>query len=97
MFYGRRGVLLSTLVAWNFALDWLSYRVPMIARFLEPLPEVLVRHGRINRKAMKREMITMEELEGRLREEGVESIAEVCVARLETDGKLSVFKTTSKR
>lgn len=85
-------VLLATLIAWNFGLDWLSYRFAAVARFLEARPEVLVRHGRVNRKAMKREMITMEELEGKLREAGVETLAEVRVARLEGDGKLSVFK-----
>ena len=63
-------VLLSTLIARNFALDWSSFRSAAIARFLEPQPEVLVRNGRINCKAMKREMITMEELEGKLREKG---------------------------
>lgn len=85
-------VLLGTLVAWNFGLDWLSYRFAPVAKFLEPQPEVLVRHGRVDRKAMKREMITLEELEGKLREAGVETLAEVRVARLEGDGKLSVFK-----
>ncbi|MDM0000600.1 DUF421 domain-containing protein [Variovorax sp. J22P240] len=85
-------VLLATLVAWNFVLDWLSYRFAAVARFLEPQPEVLVRHGRVVRKAMKREMITMEELEGKLREAGVEALSEVRIARLEGDGKLSVFK-----
>lgn len=83
-------VLLATLVGWNFALDWLSYRVPAVARFLEPQPEVLIRHGRVSRKAMKREMITLDELEAKLREEGIDSIAEVRIARLESDGKLSV-------
>lgn len=83
-------VLLGTLIGWNFALDWLSYRSRVVSRFLEPRPEVLVRHGRVNRKAMKREMITLEELEAKLREEGVESMADVRVARLESDGKLSV-------
>jgi len=85
-------VLLTTLVAWNFGLDWLSYRYAWITKFLEPQPEVLIRHGRINRKAMKREMITTEELEGKLRESGVESVSQVRIARLESDGKLSVFK-----
>jgi hypothetical protein len=42
----------------------MSFRSPAVARFLEPLPEVLVRHGRVNRRAMKREMITLDELEG---------------------------------
>lgn len=83
-------VLLLTLVFWNFALDWLSYRIDAVARFLEPLPEILIRNGRINQKAMKREMITLDELKAKLREEGVFSISDVKVARLESDGKLSV-------
>jgi uncharacterized membrane protein YcaP (DUF421 family) len=86
-------VLLSTLVAWNFLLDWMSFRWAAVARFLEPLPEVLVRHGRVNRRAMKREMITLDELEAKLREQGVERLADVRIARLEGDGSLSVFKT----
>jgi uncharacterized membrane protein YcaP (DUF421 family) len=89
-------VLLATLIAWNFGLDWLSYRFALVSRFLEPEPEVLIRHGRVNRKAMKREMLTMEELEGKLREEGVDNIADVRIARLESDGKLSVFKVASR-
>lgn len=88
-------VLLSTLIGWNFALDWLSYRSPRVAKFLEPQPEVLVRHGRVNRKAMKREMVTQDELEGKLREAGVDDLAEVRIARLEADGQLSVFKVGS--
>ncbi|MGJ7491411.1 YetF domain-containing protein [Variovorax sp. ZT4R33] len=64
--------------------------MPAIAHFLEPQPEVRIRHGRINRKAMKREMIAVEELEAKLREQGIDSITDVCVARLESDGKLSV-------
>jgi len=90
-------VLLSTLIAWNFGLHWLSYRVAWVARFLEPRPEVLVRHGRINRKAMKREMITREELDGKLREAGVEKLAQVRMARLESDGKLSVFTVDGRK
>jgi uncharacterized membrane protein YcaP (DUF421 family) len=89
-------VLLATLVAWNLLLDWLAYRYEPIARFLDPQPEVLIRHGKANRKAMKREMITMEELQNKLREEGIESMREVRIARLESDGKLSVFKRKTK-
>lgn len=40
-------------------------------------------------------MITTEEPEGKLREAGVERIAEVRVARMESDGKSSVFKYES--
>ncbi len=86
-------VLLATLVGWNFLLDWLSYRVAPVAKLLEPQPEALVRCGRVNRRALRREMITTEELEGKLREQGVESLADVRIARLESDGQLSVFRT----
>lgn len=84
-------VLVSTLIAWNFALDWLGYRSPAVSRFLEPRPEVLIKHGKTNRKAMQREMITQDELEAQLREQGVEDIRSVRVARMEGDGQLSVF------
>src|SRR4249920_1263208 len=35
-------VVLCTLVAWNFGLDWLSYRSAVVSKLLEPTPEVLV-------------------------------------------------------
>ncbi|WP_445287031.1 DUF421 domain-containing protein [Variovorax atrisoli] len=89
-------VLLATLVGWNFALDWLSYRFEPVARFLEPQPEVLIRGGRLNRRALRREMITTDELRGKLREQGVADFSEVRVARLESDGTLSVFKKKSR-
>ncbi len=90
-------VLLATLAAWNYAMDWLSYRVPIIARVLEPPAEILIRHGRPNRKVMAREMMTIDELEGKLREQGVESIDQVRIARLESDGTLSVFTRDGAR
>ncbi len=89
-------VLVTTLVAWNFALDWLSFRFEPVARFLEPRPEVLIRNGRLNRRALRREMIRTDQLHGKLREQGVEDISEVRVARLESDGTLSVFKKEKK-
>ena len=41
-------VVLCTLVAWNFGLDWLSYRSAIVSKLLEPTPEVLVKHGRLS-------------------------------------------------
>lgn len=90
-------VLLSTLIGWNFALDWASYRSPRVARWMEPPAEVLVRHGRLNRKALQREMITVEELQAKLREEGVEALSEIRIARLESDGQLSISRVSGAR
>jgi uncharacterized membrane protein YcaP (DUF421 family) len=90
-------VVLCTLVAWNFGLDWLSYRSAIVSKLLEPTPEVLVKHGRLNRRALRREMISTDELLGKLREQGIERLDEVRIARLESDGQLSVFKQSKER
>ena len=84
-------VLLGTLIGWNFLLDWLGYHSPAVSRFLEAPPEVLIKHGKPNHRVLKREMITLEELDAQLREQGVESLSSVRVARMESDGQLSVF------
>ena len=85
-------VLLATLIGWNFLLDWLSYRFELVSRLLEPPAEVVIRHGKPVHRVLRREMITLDELAGKLREQGVERIADVRLARLESDGQLSVFR-----
>jgi uncharacterized membrane protein YcaP (DUF421 family) len=45
---------------------------------------------------MRREMITEEELMGRLREQGVENVEDVKKCYLEGDGSVSVIKKDSK-
>ena len=89
-------VLLATLACWNYAMDWLSFRSPVVARFIEPPPETLVRDGRPNHRMLARQMMTTDELLGKLREQGVEDISEVRIARLESDGALSVFTRDGK-
>lgn len=84
-------VLLATLVAWNFGLDWASYHSPAISRFLETQPLVLIKHGRLDRRIMQREMLTRDEVLAQLREQGIDDLSEVRVARIESDGKLSVL------
>ena len=89
-------VLVATLVAWNYLLDWLSFRFRAIEKFVEPPPLELIRRGRINRKHLRAEMVTMAELSAHLREAGVDSVDEVKSAFLESDGKLSVIKASGR-
>lgn len=85
-------VLVGTIVAWDFFLDWLGYRFPAVQRLLRPAPLPLVRDGRIIRQNLRKEMITMDELMSQLREQGVESVEEVKRCYLEGDGHISVIK-----
>lgn len=88
-------VLIGTLVAWNFFLDWLGYRVPAVERFVSGRRLCLVRHGRMQRRAMRREYISEEDVLAKVREEGLEDLAQVKRMYLETDGQISVIKARS--
>ncbi len=85
-------VLMGTLVGWDYFLDWLGSRFPAFERVLRPAPLLLISHGRILRRNMHRELLTMEELMSLLRHEGVEEVKTVRRAYLEGDGKLSVIR-----
>lgn len=85
-------VLVGTIIAWDYSLDWLGYRFPALQRLLRPAPLPLVTDGRMLRRNMRKEMITTEELMSLLREEGVERLDEVKSCRLEGDGHVSVIK-----
>ena len=58
---------------------------------IEPPALPLVRDGRILHRNLRREFITIDELRAKLREHGVEDVAEVKTARLESDGEISVL------
>ena len=91
------GVLLVlTIVFWNMLLNWLSYRFKFFERLLSPPPLQLIKNGKLNRRNMRSEFITEEELKGQLRQQGVLEITEVKQACLEANGELSVIKSDSE-
>ena len=85
-------ILVLTIFAWSYALDWLGYRFAFVNWLMHPPPLLLVLNGRVNRKNLRSELITMEELVEQLREQGVEDVSEVKRCCLESDGRMSVIK-----
>ncbi|MBR1155099.1 DUF421 domain-containing protein [Bradyrhizobium sp. JYMT SZCCT0428] len=90
------GIVL-VLVFWNLFLNWISYRFKVFERLLSPPPLALIKHGKMNRRNMRQEFITEEELRGQLRLQGISELAEVREACLEANGELSVIKTDSSK
>lgn len=88
-------VLVGTIVAWDYSLDWLGYRFPAFGRLLRPAPLPLVKDGRALRQNMRKEMVSMDELMSQLREQGVEHLSEVKKCYLEGDGHVSVIRRES--
>jgi uncharacterized membrane protein YcaP (DUF421 family) len=85
-------LLVSTIVFWSYALNFLGYHVPWIERLVHPPPLLLIKDGRVLRENLRRELITMAELESLLREQGIGRTEEVKRAYMEGDGQLSVIK-----
>src|SRR5689334_14678198 len=70
--------------------DWLAYHFPTFRRLIHPPPLELIRDGKVNRRNMRSELITMEELKAQLREQGIEDLTRVRKACMEGDGRISV-------
>lgn len=85
-------VLIGTLVSWSYAFDFLSFRFRWFRGLVEAGPLCLVRDGRKLYRNMRREYVTDEELDAKLRGFGVGSLEEVERAYLETDGAITVIK-----
>jgi uncharacterized membrane protein YcaP (DUF421 family) len=60
--------------------------------YLKPPALTLIKDGRVVRDAMRKEMISEDELKAQLREQGAADVAAVKLARLDGDGRLSVLK-----
>lgn len=52
----------------------------------------MIRNGRVLWRNLRREFISEPELSSQLREQGVEDYAEVKLAHMEGDGRISVIK-----
>jgi uncharacterized membrane protein YcaP (DUF421 family) len=91
------GVLLvCVIVFWSYTLDWLSFRFPALSRLMQPSSLLLVKHGRMMRDNMARELISKEELIRELRKHGVEDVRQVKRAYMEGDGNISVITYEGK-
>lgn len=89
-------VLVLTIVLWNLFLNWVSFRFKRFERLLAPPPLQLIEDGKMNRRNMRQEYITEEELKSQLRQQGIAELGEVREACLEANGELSVIKFDSR-
>ena len=85
-------MLVSTLVAWNYVIDALSYRYPRIDRLLAARKLCLIRDGKLQRRNLRKEFITVDEVFEKIREAGLERLDQVKMMHMEADGEISVIE-----
>jgi uncharacterized membrane protein YcaP (DUF421 family) len=82
-------IVMSTIALLSMFVSWLSWRFGRLGRYTQGEPIVLVRDGVPIVKNMRRERITMGDLEEEVRQAQLMSIEELRWAILEDDGKIS--------
>ena len=85
-------ILITTIIGWNYAFDWACYHFRWLEKLLEPPPLLLIQDGRVLWRNLRAELVSQQELESKLREEGIEDPGEVDKAYLEPDGAFTVIK-----
>jgi uncharacterized membrane protein YcaP (DUF421 family) len=90
-------LLMAVIVMWAYLFDRLSYYHPWLDRLLKSPPLPLIVDGEMIRRNMRKEFITDEELMMQLRLQGIDDLARVKKAFIESDGRVSIIEQPPSR
>ncbi len=85
-------VAVAVFVVWTLLADTLAKRKLMMAKVLTGEPVIVVRDGVPLDDRLKRERISLEELQEAARAHGIGDLSEVSFGVLETDGRFSFIR-----
>jgi uncharacterized membrane protein YcaP (DUF421 family) len=82
----------ATIALWVMLLSYVSFKWAGARKLIEGVPVVVVQDGKILEEAMKIQRLHEDELMEQARHEGIEDLADLRFAVLESDGKFSFVK-----
>lgn len=85
-------ISVATVLFWTYVIEWLQYHVPYVERLTREPKLKLIADGKLLRRNMRAELVTVEELMVQLRKQGVDECSKVKAAYLEADGSVSVLR-----
>src|SRR5712671_2975181 len=92
------GILAAgTLFVINTLFKYFLFRSKRLNTIIQGHAVMLIHNGHIIEENLRKEQMTLEELEAAVREHGVENIAEVDLAVLEVDGNISILSDNYHR
>ena len=83
---------LITILTLEVLLSVILLKVPLLKNLASARPTVLIRHGVLDQKELRRIRISIDELISEARQSGITSLDEIDYAILEQNGKLSIIK-----
>lgn len=87
--------LLFALVLWGsimYVIELTIKKTLRVSKALQGEPSILIREGKIDREAMEKNNVDLEQLRAMLRQHGCFTLRDVSYAILEIDGKVSVIR-----
>ena len=90
-------VAAASLFVTNYLLKIILYKNKKVNKFLQGEPVMLIHQGVVLEEHLRREHITIDELELAAREHGVSSLKEVNLAVLEIDGNISILSESYQK
>ncbi|WP_420750901.1 DUF421 domain-containing protein [Rhodococcus sp. O3] len=84
-------VVAATMLFCSVGIDAAAYRWPRLARLVKSRPRPLITDGQFNRRALRREFMTEQEVLSQLRLHGISDADEVARAYLEPNGMISII------
>ncbi|UHQ20340.1 DUF421 domain-containing protein [Lysobacter sp. KIS68-7] len=83
-------MLAAILIALNWTTGFLASRNRTVERWIEGVPVILARNGHLYEDVLRRELVSRNDFEEALRQNGELTLTDVQIAILETDGRISV-------
>ncbi len=93
---GESIILVCTILFWSTLIEWLQSRYPAFERLVRDPKPKLIENGRMLRRNMREEFVSVEELMAELREQGLEDCRLVKAAYMESNGNISVIRRHGK-
>jgi uncharacterized membrane protein YcaP (DUF421 family) len=88
---------MSTLAILEILTSALILKLPIVKKLLSSKPSVIIAHGQIDKKAMKKVRISLEDMISQIRQNGIFDLDEVDYAILEENGKMSIIPKAGYR
>jgi uncharacterized membrane protein YcaP (DUF421 family) len=82
----------AALMAINYLTVRFMFHHPRLDRLVEGSPVLLLKHGKIQKDNMRRELISTAELQAAARRQGFETLAEIDDATLQSDGTICFMR-----
>jgi len=85
-------ILASVIIGLSLLVAYLSYKSKNFENIVQGTPTLLVHNGKVLKKNMEREMMSIHELKAILRRQGIDDLNDIHAAILESNGYVSVTK-----